>query len=153
MTITVVSTADRPDLVPVTGTWRWEAFFRDAMPLEEMLRLEAERAANGEIMPTVLVMLDDGQPAGMIALCLDDLEDRPELNPWLAGVYVHPAHRGKGHALRLIGELEALARRSCIARLSLYTAGAAGLYSKAGWVPVETFEEKGRMYSIMQKHL
>ena len=105
MTITIVSTADRPDFVPITGTWRWEAFFRNEMPLDEMLRLEAESASNGDLMPTVLVMLDDQCPVGMVALCLDDLEERPDLNPWLAGVYVDPAHRGKGHALRLVGEL------------------------------------------------
>jgi GNAT superfamily N-acetyltransferase len=153
MTTTIVSTADRPDLVPITGTWRWEAFFRNELPLDEMLRLEAECANNGDLMPTVLVMLDDQRPVGMVALCLDDLEGRPDLNPWLAGVYVDPAHRGKGHALRLIEALEALARSSDIKRLSLYTANAADLYSKAGWALVETFERTGKMYSIMQKHL
>ncbi len=32
----------------------------------------------------------------MVALCLDDLEGRPDLNPWLAGLFVADAHRGKG---------------------------------------------------------
>ena len=47
-------------------------------------------------MPTVLVLLDEEHPVGTAALCLDDLEERPDLNLWLAGVYVDPIHRGKG---------------------------------------------------------
>jgi GNAT superfamily N-acetyltransferase len=151
--LSMVSTADRPDLVPITGRWRWEAFFKDEMGLDEMLRLEEDCASNGELMPTVLVMLHGEHPIGMIALCLDDLEGRPDLNPWLAGVYVDHEHRGNGYALRLIEELEALAHREGISRLSLYTGNAAGLYRKAGWSQIETFERKGREYSIMQKNL
>ncbi|WP_208603222.1 GNAT family N-acetyltransferase [Rhizobium mongolense] len=147
MTITIVSTADRPDLVTTTGTWRWEEFVKDGMELSEILRLEAECASNGALMPTVLVMLDEQRPVGMVALCLDDLEGRPDLNPWLAELYVDPAHRGKGHALRLIEELEALARSSDIERLSLYTSTAQGLYSLAGWTTTETFERRGKTFS------
>lgn len=151
--ISVVSTTERPDLVPITGRWRWEAFFKDEMPLDEALRLEEECASNGELMPTVLVLLDGEHPVGMIALCLDDLEGRPDLNPWLAGVYVDPSHRGKGYALRLVAELEVLARSAGIRRLSLYTRTATGLYAKAGWTQTEIIERKGRPYSIMQKSL
>lgn len=140
-------------LVTTTGTWRWEAFFNDGMELSEILRLEAKCASNGALMPTVLVMLDEQRPIGMVALCLDDLEGRPDLNPWLAGLYVDPAHRGKGHALPLIEELEVLARSSGIQRLSLCTSTAEGLYSLAGWTATETFERRGRTYSIMQKYL
>jgi GNAT superfamily N-acetyltransferase len=151
--ISVVSTADRPDLVAVTGHWRWEAFFKNEKDLVEMLRLEKECASNGELMPTVLVLLEGNQPAGMIALCLDDLEGRPDLNPWLAGVYVEPSYRGRGYALRLVSELEAFARNAGIKRLSLYTRTAEGLYKKAGWAVTEVVERKGRPYSVMQKAL
>ncbi|MDW9374113.1 GNAT family N-acetyltransferase [Sinorhizobium meliloti] len=151
--ISIVSTAVRQDLVPVTARWRWQAFFKEETSLDEMLRLEEECASNDDLMPTVLVMLDDEKPVGMIALCLDDLEGRPELNPWLAGVYVDHAHRGKGYALRLIEALEALARREGISRLSLYTSSSVGLYRKAGWAQIETFVRDGNEYSIMQKNL
>ena len=151
--ISVVSTVERPDLVAVTGRWRWEAFFKNEGPLEDVLRLEEQYASNGELMPTVLVLLDGQQPAGMIALCLDDLEGRPDLNPWLAGVYVEPTYRGKGYALRMVSELEALAKAAGIDRLSLYTRTAEGLYQKAGWAITETVERKGKVYSVMRKTL
>lgn len=151
--ISIVSTADRPDLVPTTGQWRWEAFFKDEMSLDDVLRLEEDCAINGKLMPTVLVMLAGEQPVGMVTLCLDDLEGRPDLNPWLAGVYIDPQFRGKGYALRLVEELEAVAQSAGITRLSLYTSSAAELYSKARWVRTETFERNGRSYFIMQKNL
>lgn len=154
MTITIVTTAERPDLAHTTGTWRWEAFFSDGeTSLAEVLELDAQCASSHDVMPTVLVMLEEQAPVGMVALCLDDLEGRPELNPWLAGLYVDPKHRGRGHSLTLIHQLEALARSAGIERLSLYSAEAVGLYSKAGWATVETFERDDKTFSIMQKQL
>lgn len=154
MALSVVSTAERPDLAPVTGLWRWEAFFRDTeTSLAEVLERDARCAAGAGLMPTVLVLLEQERPVGMIALRLDDLEGRPELNPWLAGLYVDPAHRGRGFARRLIEELEALARRAGIESLSLYTPNAAGLYAKAGWTAIERFERGGESFAVMRKTL
>ncbi|SIQ10984.1 Acetyltransferase (GNAT) family protein [Rhizobium sp. RU20A] len=148
----IVSTAERPDLVATTARWRWAAFFQDVMSLEEMIAMEAE-AANDELLPTVLVLLEDEEPVGMVALCLDDLDGRPDVNPWLAGLYVADAHRGKGYARRLITALESLAARAGIKRLSLYTASAIELYRKAGWSGVESFSKDSDTYWIMQKSL
>lgn len=154
MTLTFVTTKERPDLVNTTGTWRWEAFFQGGtVTHEEMLKREIDGASVSELMPTVLVMLENELPVAMSALCLDDLEGRPELNPWLAGVYVDRPHRGRGHGARMIAELESLARREGIPRLTLYTSHAAGFYMKSGWATIETFENTGRTYSIMQKGL
>lgn len=154
MTINIVTTAERPDLAHTTGTWRWEAFFRDGeTSLAETLELDAQCASSHDVMPTVLVMLENQQPVGMVALCLDDLAGMPELNPWLAGLYVDPKHRGRGHSLTLIHELEVLARNAGIERLSLYTAEAVGLYSKAGWTTLERFDADDKTFSIMQKQL
>ena len=150
----IVTTTDRPDLAETTGLWRWEAFFRkDGMSLDEVMERERACAADPGLIPTVLVMTENGAPIGMVALCEDDLEGRPDLNPWLAGMYVAPDHRATGNARRLIAELEAFARASGIARLTLYTAVAVGLYQKCGWHPVETFDKDGEAYTIMQKEL
>ena len=154
MTLTFVTTRERRDLLKTTGTWRWEAFFRGgAVTLEEMLDSEIEGANVSGLIPTVIVMLENEVPVAMSALCFDDLAGRPELNPWLAGVYVDTPHRGKGYGARVIAELETLARREGIPRLTLYTPNAAGFYAKCGWATIETLEKKGKAYSIMQKHL
>lgn len=152
--VSIVTTFQRPDLAPTTGKWRWEAFFKDdGIGLSDVMQQEEAAAASEDLLPTVLVMLDDERSVGMVTLCLDDLEDRPDLNPWLAGLYVAPEHRGKGYALRLIEALEALARGAKIGRLSLYTASAVKLYQRAGWTTTETFDHADERFSIMQKTL
>lgn len=104
MTLSIVDTRDRPDLAPTTGTWRWEAFFcKGGVSLADTLVFEAECANSHDLMPTVLVMLEELQPIGMVALCLDDLDGRPELNPWLAGLgwlafMSFPSNGGRGTA-------------------------------------------------------
>jgi hypothetical protein len=86
MTLTFVKTSARPDLAELTGSWRWEAFYKGGETSRaEVLARDAETAASEELMPTVLVLLENHKPVGMVAICLDDLEARPELNPWLAG--------------------------------------------------------------------
>ena len=154
ITIRIVTTTECPILAETTGLWRWEAFFsKDGLSLDEVLLKERDCANDLGVMPSVLVLLKQDEPIGMVALCENDIEGRPELNPWLAGMYVAPGHRGAGHARRLIGELEDYARANGIGRLSLYTAVAVGLYLKCGWHPTEAFERSGRTFSIMQKQL
>lgn len=86
MTIDIVRTSDRPDLARITGMWRWEAFYRGGTTdSSEVLARDAGAASSSDLLPTVLVLLEDDQPIGMIAICLDDLDGRPELNlGWLA---------------------------------------------------------------------
>lgn len=154
MTISFVTTKERPELAQITGAWRWQAFFSDTdVSLQDVIAIDTACTIEEGIFPTVWVLLKDEHAIGMITLCLDDVENRPELNPWLAGLYITPQYRGKGHALQLIAHIEAEASKAAIERLSLYTDGSAGLYSKAGWNIIETFDEKDVVYSIMQKQL
>ena len=152
MSITIVSLSDRPDLATTTGTWRWRAFFQnEAVTLEETIAGDIDCAASAQLIPTVLVLLENDQPAGMVTLCHDDLKEKPEHNPWLAGLYVAPDYRGKGYSRRLLREMERLAANAGIRRLSLFTANAVDLYRKAGWQIVDKVVKGGQAFAIMQK--
>lgn len=152
--LSYVTTRERPDLTAVTGAWRWEAFFSNSdISFEQLMAREQAAAVAPGPLPTVLVLLEGGEPIGMVALCNDDLEDRPELNPWLAGLYVAPAHRGDGHAQRLIARIETVASEAGFRRLSLYSASAVGLYRSRGWMTTEIFDRDGAVYHIMRKYL
>jgi GNAT superfamily N-acetyltransferase len=153
MATTLVNLSERPDLARITGSWRWEAFFSEEDTLADVLAREHACANSAAAIPAVLVLLEGIEPAGMVTLCLDDLSGRPELNPWLAGLYVDPSYRGKGYGRRLITELESLASKLQIKRLSLYSSNAVGLYANAGWVTVEIFDRDGKKFHIMQKHI
>ena len=89
----------------------------------------------------------------MASLVKHDLDERPDLTPWLAGVFVVPHARRQGHAARLIAAVERTAKAASIAALWLYTANAEHIYARAGWRTVEVFELNGRSYALMRRDL
>lgn len=106
----IVRTSERPDLVPVVARWLWEAFWPDETPLAYVEGVVAASVAETGCQQT-FVLLADGGPVGTASLVEHDLDERPDLTPWLAGVYVAPAMRGRGYAGRLIGAVEDAAGR------------------------------------------
>jgi N-acetylglutamate synthase-like GNAT family acetyltransferase len=83
-----------------------------------------------------------------------DLDERPDLTPWLAGVFVIPEARGPGHVVHLIQAVEAPCRSSAIPGVWLYTAGAERVYARAGWRSVETIQRHGRRpVTLMRRDL
>jgi GNAT superfamily N-acetyltransferase len=154
MPATIVSTSDRLDLVTVTARWRWEAFFRDTgTRFDEILASARRTAAADRPIPRTLVLLVDDEPVGTASLTAHDLASRPDLTPWLAGVFVAPHARGNGYAARLIGAVEQEARAASIATLWLYTNTAERIYARAGWHTVETVQDNGKAFALMRRHL
>jgi GNAT superfamily N-acetyltransferase len=149
----VVRTAADPDLVPIVARWLWEAFWRtDGYPLHHVHGLVG--AANAEVgPPQTFVLLIDGEPVGTASLVAHDLAVRPDLTPWLAGVFVAPEVRGRGYVGRLIGAVEAASRAAAIPTLWLYTTAAERIYARAGWRTVETFEHSGEPAVLMCRDL
>ena len=88
------------------------------------------------------------------SLASKDLDERPNLCPWLAGVFVTPEARGRGHALRLVSAVEAACRDAAIQTVWLYTSTAEGLYRRAGWQAVEYLQRQGKpTVTVMRKHV
>ena len=48
-------------------------------------------------------------------LVAHDLDERPDETPWLAGVFVSPEARGRGHVIHLIQAVEAACRAAASA--------------------------------------
>ena len=149
----VVRTTDRPDLVPLVAHWLWEAFWRtDGYPLRHVHGVVA--AATAPVgPPQTFVMLVDGEPVGTASLVAHDLAARPDLTPWLAGVFIASAVRGRGNVRHLIGAVEAAAQAASIPMLWLYTTTAERIYARAGWQFVESFTRCGEPAALMCRHL
>ena len=152
MTFTIVTISERPDLAPIVAKWRVEAFFDypGGYTVEEMTALILEPRIGPE---ETFILFDDGQPAGTAALIRSDLETRPDLTPWLAGLFVDPAFRRRGHATRLIRKVEALARASSVPVLWLYTSTAEALYARLGWEWAGIEDESGEQVVLMRRVL
>ena len=93
------------------------------------------------------------EPVGTATLAEQDLEERLDLTPWLAAVYVEPHARRRGYAGHLIAAVEREARSGSISTLWLYTNTAERIYARAGWQTVETVEHRGRPYALMRRDL
>ena len=104
---------------------------------------------------TCFVAFHGGEPVGTASLVRHDLPGREDLSPWLAGVFVLPAHRRQGHAAALVRRVEAEARRHGFPVLWLYTVQAAGLYARLGWEDAgeERDGESGRQVRLMRRAL
>jgi len=100
-----------------------------------------------------VIALDDGEPIGTAALTEHDMEMHRELSPWLGGVYVVPAARGRGVARALIRDVIDRAAAFGAPVLCLYTNGAEGLYQKLGWRILSREPYMGRDVTIMVRDL
>ena len=83
------------------------------------------------------VAVDGDEPVGCASLIEHDMLTRPELSPWLAGVFVPREHRRRGIGAALVERVVAEARSLGVPRLYLYTPGSGTLYLRLGWSVVE----------------
>jgi RimJ/RimL family protein N-acetyltransferase len=93
----IAAVSDRPELAPVVASWLVDAFFGHpgGLTVEEMTALILSPPVGPE---ETFVVFDQGVPVGTASLAHQDLEARPDLTPWLAGVFVQPAFSGRGYA-------------------------------------------------------
>ena len=151
--IQIVSTTDRPDLDRVVARWLWDAFWRDdGYSFDETLAA-VHQSISARFMPRTFVLLRDGVPVGTASLAEHDLDERPDLTPWLAGVFVVPEARGQGLVAHLITAVEAAARGASIRTLWLYTVSAERIYSRAGWLIAERILHNGKPATLMRRDL
>lgn len=147
--------ADHPELIPKLARHyfaEWGRFHPDE-PIEDRTDRLAAACGRGGIPTVVVALNDDGELAGGAMLVENDMETRPDLTPWLAGVYVAPARRGHGHASALVARIEAEAAAAGVERLYLYTPNAMSLYARLGWAEDERCQYRGEEVAIMSKRL
>jgi GNAT superfamily N-acetyltransferase len=151
--IEIVTTAARPELIPVVSPWLWREWgIRRGRTLEQVAASMARRVALQGPEQT-FVLLDGGVPAATASLVHHDLDPRPDLTPWLASVFVHPEFRGRGHAPLMVRAVEASARAAGIATLYLDTNTAAPLYARLGWAVFGESVDLGEAVTLMQRAL
>ena len=104
-------------------------------------------------IPSVVVALKGEELLGSAMLLDRDMESRPHLTPWLAGVFVKPLFRGKNIGEALIKRIEDEARSLGISVLYLYSLNNEGFYRLLGWETVERCVYLGVPVTVMSKKL
>lgn len=85
-------------------------------------------------VPFCLVAHDDEKYVGSVLGLVTDLDDRPELTPWVGALWVEPEYRGQGVAAALVKAAltEIFALKHEVAFLCA-TAEKRGMYQNQGW--------------------
>ena len=113
-------------------------------------RAERLRACCGKnALPTVVVALSGAELCGSAMLVANDMDTRPDLSPWLAGVYVKVERRNKGIGSALVTRIVTEAATLGVPRLYLCTDVLEALYARLGWSAVERAPYKGISVTIM----
>lgn len=148
----IVAVSDRPDLAVLVAQWVVTTFldYPGGLTVEEMTALIVAPPVGPE---ETFVLFDHDRPAGTAALVHQDLETRPDLTPWLAGVFVQPAFRGRGHATALVRRVEAFAIAAAVPVLWLYTVKAEPFYARLGWERAGLEKERHHDVVLMRRSL
>ena len=145
--------SEHPALVPLVARWLVDAFqAEDGLSVAQMQARIRDTPFGPE---ESFVLFEDDVPVGTASLAQRDLDSRPDLAPWLAGVFVLPGHRGRGHAAALVRHVEAFAASKGVGRLWLYTDTAADLYARLGWrdAGTERTLRSGKPVRLMRRDL
>jgi predicted N-acetyltransferase YhbS len=84
-------------------------------------------------VPLCLVALQGDAPVGVVNLVDNDDEQHTDWHPWLAGLVVEPAQRGRGIGTQLVQALLGHAQRLGFERVYFGTDGP-GFYARLGAV-------------------
>jgi predicted N-acetyltransferase YhbS len=132
--LTIAHLFETPVHRPAVAEMIWREFWADvpgatAQGMAERLAL----AAQPDAVPLCLVALHEGQPVGVVNLVESDDDEHVDWSPWLAGLVVAEAWRGRGVGSALVGRVLAEARRLGIDRVYFGTDGP-GFYTRLGAV-------------------
>lgn len=144
--------ADHPELVDELARLHFAqwGYLRPDQTLEQRTRRLEEQCGRGGV-PSVVVALEEGDLCGSAMLVSSDMDSRPDLTPWLAGVYVAAACRGCGYGSALVRRIEEEASRSGARTLYLYTPNAMDFYARLGWVRGERGPYLGQDVTVMSR--
>jgi GNAT superfamily N-acetyltransferase len=126
--------ADHQEFIPTLARWHYDEWrhLRPGDSIEGRIQRLHSACNRGQI-PTVVVAFHGSALLGSAKLVANDMELRPDLSPWLAGVFVSAEHRRRGTGAALIRRVIGEAQLLHVKRLYLYTPDAERLYSKLGW--------------------
>lgn len=121
----------------ITSVWQKEWIIDKSEKGFDRLKARILNKLNKDKIPFILVAIDVEDWIGTASLWEHDLDKRPDLTPWIAGVYVTEEYRGKGIATQLISKVLEIAKKLNYKTIYLHTEKAMGLYEKLGWAKLE----------------
>ena len=146
--------ADHKEFVPLLAQWHhkeWSSLRPEATIEAREDRLLA--ACGRRQIPTCFIAIEGGELIGSSMLVANDMDNRPELSPWLASVFVRPDRRASGFGSALVRRVVEEAEVLQTGRLYLYTPNKVAFYRRLGWTVHERTEYRGTAVTIMARDI
>lgn len=147
----IESIADHLDRIETIARWHWSEWGHvdPGGSLDSWAEGLRGRTLRDRV-PTTYVALEDGELLGSVTLVDNDMSTRPDLWPWLAGLFVRPGDRRRGVGAALVGHALRASAAMGVEQLYLYTAGAEAFYRRLGWAPVARDRYEGSRVVVMK---
>jgi GNAT superfamily N-acetyltransferase len=145
----IVNLKDRPADLATLAQWHqneWGYLYPESTLQDRIHKMQAYLQP-GFIPSTFVACMP--QLLGSAAIVAHDMEERPELTPWLASVYVAPEYRRRGIGSHLVNHVVEQANQQDIERLYLFTTDQMNFYKRLGWTSMETTDYHGIKVTIM----
>ena len=135
-----------PDLKSTVADRIWQAWWKPHGHLLQVVTDFIDELPEARSIPFCLVAHDEGNYVGSVLGLVSDLEDRPELSPWVGALWVEPDFRKQGVAAALVraalDELFALGHE--VAFLCATTEKRV-MYERLGWKLIEADVGEGKL--------
>lgn len=151
--VKILNLKDAPEYCDALAQWHYTEW-APLYPEEnlEVFRADMQSCLGDGIVPSTYIAIERTL-VGSVSIIARDLATRPELTPWLANVFVAPAHRGQGIAAALIKHAMTAARAAGLRTLYLFTPGTESFYRKLGWSLLSREQYQGHEVAVMEARL
>jgi GNAT superfamily N-acetyltransferase len=160
MDVAVQALSEHPEFIPVAARWHFSEWgHTDPAGTPESWTAGLAGMADAAGVPGTLLAVADGAAVGVVCLSAADMPGYPAaagLTPWLKGLYVAPAARGRGYGELLTRRCAAWAGSLGYEALYLYTrreSPAEALYLKLGWRSIHLGHYDGMDATVMRTTL
>ena len=142
--------ADRPEFIRTLAEWHFRewAYLRPGDSVANRVQLLQQRSGRQEL-PITFVASSGGELLGSAMLIHHELDTRPDYTPWLAGVFVAPAHRQRGIGRALTEHVVREAAVRGFLTVYLFTPSAEDFFSQLCWSIVERTRYRNTYVTIM----
>lgn len=142
--------ADRLEFIPILADWHFRewAYLRPGDSVANRIRLLRERSGQTEL-PITFIASSGEELLGSAMLIHREMDTHPQFTPWLAGVFVAPAHRRRGIGRALAEHIVREAAGRGYPTVYLFTPSAQDFFSRLGWSIVEHTRYRDADVTIM----
>jgi N-acetylglutamate synthase-like GNAT family acetyltransferase len=152
--MTILNLSCEPQHIPTLALWHHRQW-QDLNPgrtLEH--RIAAMQSYLGDdLLPSTYIYKHQQQLAGSAALIVSDMDNHPELSPWLASVFIDERFRRQGIGSSLVKHVMQQAQQSGISQLYLFTPDRADFYLQLGWTKMADEDYRSQKVTLMRASL